>query len=451
MRERRGSRLLRARSLSVRTGGGNDVTIRSLWISAALAALLPALPALAHDDPAPNEPAIVVDDWRDNFVPYFDTGDPRTRHDSDPANDESREDPEVRKRQQRWRDEVRPDGSTGEVGDGCTDIDCHVVADQSGKMIQVNQSLSPGPSARGGEPNVVTVDVLGAGARADFGGSETEGPIHAPSNAADPDVQTDTDPEKINRDVPTELHVYKAADHSLLSAAHSPNDHGPGEFDQHDTHGGTASVDVYLPGSENGAPRDSKVGVLILDHLGCQFGCADEYHEFYVADPGRTIFQIGEMPGQTEFVARDPDRWLFGFGPNHETPEMLNPTTTPATDAAFESEAWDAALAVNSSATGVGEANSLCCAAAEPGGPFCNRNAGDGAMNVAESGAVAGCVELSTGDCIGGAVTPDGSVAGCAVVGGQIVYDEEVQEGPDAPAECTRRAVEACCANGACL
>ncbi|MGH7820456.1 MAG: hypothetical protein ACREQ9_11820, partial [Candidatus Binatia bacterium] len=184
--------------------------------------------------------------------------------------------------------------------------------------------------------------------------------------------------------------------------------------------------------------------------------CTDEYHEAW-ADPERTIFQVGEIAGQTEHVATDPNRWLYGDA----DPEVdLNGPTGDATAEAFGSDAWAAVEAANSSATGVGAAQSPCCApkpcasfdgggnCTDPNaGKFCNRNQGGNVMNIAESQALAGCVEVNSGNCFGGGTSDGQDTDGCMMVNGQAMRHME----PVTPEECTIVAVDACCAHGACL
>jgi hypothetical protein len=406
--------------------------------------------AWAHDEET-GGPTFVVDHWRDNFVPFFDAGDPKTRHDSDPDNDESRDDVETRRSAQRWRDEVRTDGSTDqEVGDGCMETFCVAAADQSGDLARVDHSLAVGPSTVEGDRNAVVVEVLGAGAEVDLGGSNKMG------FAAVPDVsQAEVTPSEqvddpAEREAPDRLSVMTAGDHSMLGAAHSNSDHRPAPIEgNHDAHGGSVWVDLFLPTEDSPTRvRDTRVGIVVLDHLGCQFGCSDEYHTFYAADPERTIFQVGEMPGQAEFVARDPDRWLFGFGPSGETPEAMNPVVVPLSEALFDDLVNPNLVPHTNAATGVGDAASACCAP-DPAqdGQFCNRNPGGALMTALENGGtIAGCVELASGDCVGGALTADG-FQGCMVMDGQPTVDgEEVSE-----EECTEAAAAACCENEACL
>jgi hypothetical protein len=332
----------------------------------------------AHDQDG-GDANTVAENRRDNIVPFFEAGDPRTRHDSDGTNDQTRDDAETRRSWQRWRDEVRNDGSTGEVGEGCMDQYCNSVSDDQGEILRVDHTLSVGPAAQPGDWNRVRVKALGAGATADLGGSQEAvpgSPILAPDVAGaalrDPDNGTgspdemggdpDTEPEDVSqRGAPSSLHVNHSPDHSWLGAAHSSSDHGDeSEFASHDTHGGTIWADVILPDAEDPTRvRDTKAGNSIVEHLSCPT-CTDEYHEVWL-DPERTIFQIGEAPGQTEHVGRNPDRWLFGHE-NGQPEDALNSTTAPASDAAFGSEAWMALLEANASATGVGEANSACCA-----------------------------------------------------------------------------------------
>lgn len=187
-------------------------------------------------------------------------------------------------------------------------------------------------------------------------------------------------------------------------------------------------------------------------------GCLDEWHTVY-ADPERTLVQIGEMPGQVEEVARNPDAWMLGEQPGSGTPSQLDPTADPVTNSAFD-ETDPIVDPLVSSGTGVGEASSPCCSpkpcterdavgnCIDPNaGKFCNRNVAGVAMTSVENQAVTGCADSPTGDCFGGAVTPDGDAQGCVIVGGEIV----VSGGAPTEEGCTAAAVDACCANGACL
>jgi hypothetical protein len=267
-----------------------------------------------------------------------------------------------------------------------------------------------------------------------------------------PEITTDTEPEDLaNREAPSQFSLANSADHSWLALAHSPDDHGPGEFDQHDTHGGSIWADVYLPTNEDHKVRDSNAGVFILDHLGCTFGCLDEYHQFY-ADPERLIFQVGEIPNQAEFVGRDPDRYVFGFGSYDDgTPQNLNPTLQPVTNPLFDATnpVIDPVVSSTTGVDGDGDAQgrSPCCAA-DPNqdGHFCNRNAGGSAMGVIEDQVGAGCADIDEQNCAGGGVGADGVFRGCVVVNG-----EETVEGGES---CTAAAVAGCCSdpnNAACM
>lgn len=106
----------------------------------AVVLLLPAAGALAHDEETGDANA-VAPNRRDNIIPFFEAGDPKTRHDSDPTNDQNRDDVETRRSWQRWRDEVRDDGSRGETGEGCMDQYCNSVSDDHGRNVRVDHTL----------------------------------------------------------------------------------------------------------------------------------------------------------------------------------------------------------------------------------------------------------------------------------------------------------------------
>ncbi|MGH7897633.1 MAG: hypothetical protein ACREQQ_06755 [Candidatus Binatia bacterium] len=420
---------------------------RTSMAVAALVATFAAGTALAHEEETEN-PTFVFENWRDNFFPFIDDGDPRTRHDSDATNDEGRHNPETRRSDQRWRDEVRSDGSVGEVGDGCMETFCTFVADDDGDAVRVDHTVTAGPSTRQGDRNAVSVEVLGAGGTANLGPAQKQGPLAVPdlSQAAFEEDGEPDDPS--GRGAPTSLHAGTAGDHSLLGAAHSNTDHSSyPEQGNHDSHGGSTWVDLYADPEEPSKTRDSRAGVVIMDHLGCEFGCSDEYHTAYAADPERTIFQAGEAPDQAEFVAEDPDRWLFGMGNDGESrSDRLDPVVSGPATQLHDDVVNPNVDPVTNAATGVGDAAAACCAPRASDGRFCNRNVGGALNNAVDNGVIAGCVDLSNGDCVGGVLTPDG-LQGCMVSGGEAT----VGGAPATEAECTEAAAAACCDNEACL
>ncbi|MGH7897632.1 MAG: hypothetical protein ACREQQ_06750 [Candidatus Binatia bacterium] len=452
--------------------------MRRTWLALFVSAILmQAVVAGAHD--ALNDEANdVAPNRRDNIIPFFDAGDPRTRYDSDPTNDESRENAETRRARQRWRDEVRGDGSTGEVGDGCMDQYCYEGVsindgEENQDILRFDHTLSVGPASQQGDWNRFRIEALGAGGVVYLGDTMKAGPLGLPDgNEAgvydpntgrgspdSPEGEPDLEPDAPPSEAPSSIHYNHSPDHAWLGLAHSSSQHGDTEFSSHDTHGGTIWADIYLPSEDDPTrTRDSNAGNSIIEHLGCPT-CTDEYHEVW-ADPERTIFQIGEIPGQTEQVGRNPDRWIGGHQDDEQPPDQLNSPTKPVSDAIFDSDVWAAVEAANSSLTGVGAAQSPCCApkpctsfdenneCTDPNaGKFCNRNLGGSSLNIVESQALGGCVEVDAGNCFGGATTNGQDTQGCMVVNGEPMIHME----PATAEECTIAAVDACCANGACL
>jgi hypothetical protein len=66
-----------------------------------------------------------------------------------------------------------------------------------------------------------------------------------------------------------------------------------------------------------------------------------------------------------------------------------------------------------------------------------------------DRGAVAGCIDGEMDTCTGGTI--DGVPAGCIGLGGFFYVTSSDQMGGGDAAECTRDAVDACCALGACV
>ncbi|MGH7820457.1 MAG: hypothetical protein ACREQ9_11825 [Candidatus Binatia bacterium] len=423
---------------------------RHARIVVALAVMLMPAGAWSHDS-GTGDGTYVFEPWRPQFVPYFDDGDPKTRHDSDQTNDEGRDDAETRRSSERWRDEIRTDGSQGDVGVGCMETFCTSASVDGNDVLRVDHSITIGPSTRQNDRNAVAVEALGAGGTLNLGGAEKMDAIAIPRiQEAGPEGDPDTEPDVPSDPAPPErVSVQNSGDHTLLGAAHSNTGHDPYPAQgNHDAHGGTIYADVYVPTADDPtAVQDSRAGIVILDHLGCTFGCSDEFHRFYAADPERTLLQIGEMPGQTEDTARNPDDWIYGYepyrGPLPTVP--LGGSTAPVTDALFAADGWAAIGEASASATGAGAANSACCAPRASDGQFCNRNPGGAVNDALDGGGIAGCLELSNGDCVGGVLTPDG-FEGCMVSGGQATVDGA----PASNTECSEAAADACCSAGAC-
>lgn len=418
-------------------------------ITVTLLAVLAAGPASAHEESTGN-PTYVFDNWRDQFVPFFDGGDPNTRHDDDAANDETRDDAETRRSMQRWRDEVRTDGSVGTVGEGCMETYCTAVADQNGDVVRVDHTVTVGPSTRAGDRNAIVVEVLGGETEVDLGPAVKQGPASYP-DATQAGVSGPGEPEDPSgRPAPDEVHVMTAGDHSLLGAAHSNSDHSPApQQGNHDAHGGSVWADVYADPDQPTKTRDSRVGIVIMDHLGCQFGCSDEYHTFYPADASRTAYQVGEAPDQAEFVARDPDRWIFGYGPggpDDAVNDRLNPAVSPLAGTLFDEVVNPYVDPAVAAATGTGPTSSLCCAS-DAEGNACIPGALQNAADAPEREAFGGCIEIDEDNCFGGGshgAPPENN--GCIVVNGMPF----VHGMPASPEDCTAAAAAGCCAAGAC-
>ena len=124
---------------------------------------------------------------------------------------------------------------------------------------------------------------------------------------------------------PQSLHAGMAADHSLLEAAHDSEHHGEGEGN-HDAHGGALYADVCLSSEEGTSyegqagdctrPEDTQVGVVIMDHLDCPLGCADEYHDVRPLDTEYTLAQMQDSQDNIAEIAADPHTYVCGY-PEH--------------------------------------------------------------------------------------------------------------------------------------
>lgn len=121
---------------------------------------------------------------------------------------------------------------------------------------------------------------------------------------------------------PRSIHAGVAADHSLAEGFHESEDHGPSE-DNHDTHGGTIYADVCLAEDTHytGTRRDigckdmedTEIGIVVVDHLDCTFGCQDEYQIIRPLDMAFTMAQIDRIPGGLQWRLENPDIWLCGY------------------------------------------------------------------------------------------------------------------------------------------
>ena len=129
-------------------------------------------------------------------------------------------------------------------------------------------------------------------------------------------TQYDTDEEGPR---PNEVHVGYAANHCFLAeAAHDCDHHDSDEFGTHDPHGGAIYADLCAsknPDSKycNDGPTDTQVGVTVVDHLGCPFGCMDEYHVVRPLDQRYTERQMADSQRAVERIASDPQRHVCGY------------------------------------------------------------------------------------------------------------------------------------------
>jgi hypothetical protein len=122
---------------------------------------------------------------------------------------------------------------------------------------------------------------------------------------------------------PATFHAGMAGEHALGEAAHSDEGHTDDEFGNHDSHGGTIYADVCL-GTDAGTSYednagacediyDSQVGIVIVDHLTCPAGCADEYHVIRPTDPAFTRAQLEDSQRDIGEIAADPQRYACGY------------------------------------------------------------------------------------------------------------------------------------------
>ena len=235
-------------------------TVRIGLLALVVAGSLVAVPAaFAHDCPKgapPDSPACrstpPYGGWRPNWIPLFDVPD---RQDDVEGEAGSPTD-ESRRTYQRWRDEY-----------GCSGSMC----------VWFEPSLSaPGPDGAGdGQPRSV--------------------------------------------------HTGIAADHTWLEGFHQSEGHVTGSEGTHDGHGGTVYADVCLAedthdygdkedvGCDERGVEDTEVGVVVVDHLGCTFGCQDEYHVVRPFDAAYTQAQLEETPKDAQYDAEHPDDWLCGY------------------------------------------------------------------------------------------------------------------------------------------
>lgn len=131
------------------------------------------------------------------------------------------------------------------------------------------------------------------------------------------------EPNASVQDSPRSVHAGVAADHCFTEGFHDCEDHRAGTESTHDGHGGTIYADVCLAEDTHyyGDRRDvgckdandSEVGIVIVDHLDCTFGCQDEYHVIRPTDPDYTQRQVEEAPADTRYVVEHPDDWLCGY------------------------------------------------------------------------------------------------------------------------------------------
>ena len=122
---------------------------------------------------------------------------------------------------------------------------------------------------------------------------------------------------------PNTVHAGIAADHCWGEGFHDCEGHVKGDEGTHDGHGGTIYADIC--GSEDthyyGDKKDvgcednmdSEIGIVVVDHLGCTFGCQDEYHVIRPTDPEYTQAQMEETPKDTQYIVEHPDDWLCGY------------------------------------------------------------------------------------------------------------------------------------------
>jgi hypothetical protein len=232
-----------------------------LFVPALLAGLLVGIgSAQAHqcEQAKKNKPAECRDtevypDWRPNYIPLFDLP--------------NRDDPEAGEQErydaQRWRDECDDDDD----GDG--------VEEQR----QQCQWL--------------------------YGGTSVQ---QYPSD----------DGASVSR--PNELHVGYAANHCFLAeAAHDCDNHGTeDEFATHDSHGGAVYADVCLspnPDSRlcDDGMQDTQVGVTVVDHLPCPWGCFDEYHVVRPFDTDYTTEQMADSQAAIATIPSNPEGYACGY------------------------------------------------------------------------------------------------------------------------------------------
>lgn len=207
--------------------------------------------ASAHQCPdgyEPNDPeceeTAVYDDWRPNYVPFFDLAD-RDGEDGEQQRHDA----------QRWRDEC---SNGNQYRQQCAWV---------------------------------------------YGGQSV-----APYDESDPDGASPR---------PNELHVGYAATHCFLAeGAHDCDSHADSEFGTHDSHGGALYADVCLSANPDSkycddGLSDTQAGVTIVDHLGCPFGCFDEYH---VVRPLDQEYTDEQMADSVEYLGSvDPQRHLCGY------------------------------------------------------------------------------------------------------------------------------------------
>lgn len=195
----------------------------------------------------------VYPDWRPNYIPLFDLP---NRDDPDAGEQERYE-------AQRWRDE-------------CDDDDGDGVEEQR----QQCQWL--------------------------YGGTSVQ------------EYPTDQDGPR-----PNELHVGYAANHCFLAeGAHDCDRHdADNEFNTHDSHGGAVYADICLspnPDSRrcDDGMQDTQIGVTVVDHLDCPFGCFDEYHLVRPFDGDHTAAQMEDSQAAIGTIAADPKVHVCGY-PEH--------------------------------------------------------------------------------------------------------------------------------------
>ena len=242
-----------------------------LFVPALLAGLLVGIgSAQAHqcEQTKKNKPAecrdtAVYPDWRPNYIPLFDLP--------------NRDDPEAGEQErydaQRWRAECDDDDD----GDGVEE------QRQQCQWLYGGTSASPNPETDGEDE---ALPVPGAAL-----------PIPRPN----------------------ELHVGYAANHCFLAeGAHDCDSHEDNEFGTHDSHGGAVYADLCL--SSNPDSRlcddglsDTQVGVTVVDHLRCPFGCFDEYHVVRPFDTEYTKGQTEDSQAAPGTISGDPMTYLCGY------------------------------------------------------------------------------------------------------------------------------------------